>query len=126
MNIDVTIRLAPEALEAIKELTAAFAPKTYVSGPAAPDPIWQKPEEEAVPPAAKLNGSTPKKKKAEKDTLVEDQVLSLEIIQELTRRKAQGGHKEAIKALLNEFGAAKVTDLKEEQFDSFHTKVSAL
>jgi hypothetical protein len=53
-------------------------------------------------------------------------VIKIEVIREQVTKKAGEGKREAVKALLAEFGVGGVKELKKEQYAEFYPKIQAL
>lgn len=80
-----------------------------------------------------LGGAVTKAPKAVKEEVQEDEipdqvekVVTLDEIKVLTKAKMEEKKSKAIKALLAEFGAAKVAGLEEEDYAAFYEKLEEL
>jgi hypothetical protein len=62
-------------------------------------------------------------KTEEKTEEPKETTVTLAVLQTITRQKAQEGKREAIMALLKEFGVGKVSELAIADFATFHTKL---
>lgn len=114
-------------LQALAELGMEATPK------AAPRKEVQKREAapEATPTEAPKNETPVKEKEAAKVTKTqkaeEPEVdVTIEEIRVLAANKKRAGHTAELKAILNEFNAAKLSDLDKEDYNEFAAKVKAL
>jgi hypothetical protein len=60
------------------------------------------------------------------DALKAGDEVTLEMIQSLTRKKAQDGKKDALKSLVDEFGVGRISDLSADQYEAFYAKAQKI
>jgi hypothetical protein len=125
MNINVTIHLAPETLAVISALTKVFSGPQISANMSVDDvKLVDQIEKQEI----SLNGKQPKPKakpaKGKED--VETEEVTLEMCQDLTRKKTQAGLIKQVKAVLTELGVGRVTELAEDQLADYHAKISKL
>lgn len=116
MNITLTLTATPEFLAVFQGLADAFGGK-------------QSTPKENKPAAVKNlngseNGNTAAKGQAAATTSTEE--VTIDQLKTVVHEKAQGGKRDAVKALLAEFSVAKVTALDKNQYGAFLTKLKAL
>jgi hypothetical protein len=139
VNITVTLTASPELLEVLRALAPAPIDTEHTI-----NMTWIEPKQEAPQgdpgtgeaPAKKTRAPKPEPKKedpkpepkaeAPKEPEAEDEELTLAMVQELARKRAMGGRKDGVKALLDKAGVAKITDLAIDQLPEFYAKLQAL
>lgn len=126
MNITVTIAADAGLLSAINRIADSLsAPRAAAPAPVAPaaEPVKEVKQAPAkAEPKQEGTGEAP----AEPRPSVNGKSISLEKVREAVQKQSQAGKRDAIKALLQEFGAEKVTALQEDQYANFFEKVNAL
>ena len=112
MDIKVTIEASPELLTAINTLTATLV--ELVSLRAATHVLTASVGETAPGPIAPAEAQKPKKgtKKADKPT----SNITLETVRAKLAELSQSGKQKEVKALINSFGVAKLTDIPEDKY----------
>lgn len=115
MNITVTHTLAPEIVNLLQRLLQ--------NQPAAETLATNDQVKDSLPVT-----KTKVKKLADTTTSVTttDKEVTIEEVRAMVNSKAQDGKRDAVKALLTEFEAEKVTNLAKTQYADFLVKVSAL
>jgi hypothetical protein len=125
MNITVTLTANPEFLKVLEGIVKAFAPQTIpaTNGKKVPGAAAVAKEEkiETPPVDTPVVSNTTETTPAPK---VEG--ITLEVLRAAVRVKAQAGKRDDVKKLLSEFGADKVTNLRQDQYADFHAKIEAL
>jgi hypothetical protein len=115
MNINVTIDASPALQTVLEKIAAALTPgKT--TNPLTSVPKEPKPEAPAAP------APTPEKATA---APVPTSTTTLEEVRAKAQEVAKAKGKEVLKALLDDFGAARVTELKDDQLTPFMEKLVA-
>jgi gas vesicle protein len=118
MEIKVTLDAAPQFLNVLTAIaTALTGPQKAVEAPKKSTKSEASKTEEVK--------ETPVVNMADKADKVTEVKVTIEQIRQIVTDKAKT-HKEKIKALLSEFGAANVSTLQKEQYPDFYSKVSAL
>ena len=101
-------------------------PQSQPKTTSAVKPIAEPPK----PPAIKAEVKVPEPAKAEETQApapaAEGSEITVETLRAKTSQKIQGGHRDAIKNFLVEFGAPNVTGLKPEDYSSFNEKLDSL
>jgi hypothetical protein len=110
MNITLTITASDELMEVLKGFIKV-------------SPAEKKTKVEKIKPAEEAK-ETPAPAAASTSTSSEP--VTIEKVRAAVQEKAQAGKRDAVKKLLSEFGADKVTSLQKEQYSDFLAKVEAL
>ena len=126
MNLTLTIvgDSASEMLDALGQLSAGLTP-AIISG----EPKPTKPEAQTVEPVTPTRTRTkavPKEVPQEAGPVVKSEAIAIEDVRALVQSKATAGKRDEVKALLNSFNVARVTDLDESQYADFMKKAENL
>jgi hypothetical protein len=137
INVNVVITPSKEMVDLIERIFGAAVSNAPVSqsnvvmhdslleaAPAEDKPKrTRKPKEEAVEPAPIVAAAL-----AQAEAPVQEMkgAITIEVLQSLARQKSQEGKRDAVKALLTKYNAARVADVAIVDFEAFKNEVEAL
>lgn len=116
MEINVNLKISTTS-----ELTGLL--QQFLNGPAG---AAAKPAVSSDNKLKKVTESTPASTTSTTEDNKSETKVTVEQIKNLVVELARGGKKAAVEALLKEFGASGVKELKGEQYSDFFTKLSAI
>lgn len=135
MEITLKITAEPALLQVLNALTGGLmrAPQFAEPVQQAIEPAMTKPTSTRAARAAQSSRATasesePTATVAEPAVITQTAAteMSIETVRALVQEKSQAGKRTELKALLAEFGTARVTDLEPEKYSEFYKRAEAL
>lgn len=129
----ITVTITGSAAEVRAELAALLGETTQAKASVEIN-VSPEPEEEKPAKRTRKSKETPAAEEAVEETPQteeetpepEEKVITFDALRQVTLSKSKAGHKDAVKAILEEFSVQRIGELTEDQYGEVYAKIDAV